>query len=128
MPEALLWSVLKLIELQLPGVGGTKFGKLTHRLKRAVHAVDSTTIKLFANCMYWAKHRRRKAAAKLHLRLDLQSVLPGFAIVESAKVHDSTKAHALCAGLKDGEIVVFDMAYIDYKHRALLTERGVLWV
>jgi len=29
-----------------------------------------------ANCMDWAKHRRRKAAAKCHLRLNLASFLP----------------------------------------------------
>jgi len=128
MAEELFWSVLKHLELQFPGFGGTKLGKMPRRFKRTVHAVDSSTIKLFANCMDWAKHRRRKAAAKLHLRLDLQSFLPSFAIVESAKGHDSTKAHELCADLKDGEIVVFDMAYIDYKHLSLLTERGVFWV
>jgi len=60
--------------------------------------------------------------------LDLQTFLPAFAIVDSAKGHDSTKAHELCAGLKSGEIVVFDMAYIDYKHLYLLHQREVSWV
>jgi hypothetical protein len=31
-----------------------------------------------------------KAAAKLHLRLNLQSFLPGFAIIEEASHHDET--------------------------------------
>jgi len=78
--------------------------------------------------MDWAKHRRRKAAAKLHLRLNLDTFLPAFAVVDSAKGHDSTKAHELCAGLKAGEIAVFDMAYIDYAHLSGLTERGIFWV
>ncbi len=39
--------------------------------KLRIHAVDSIVIQLVANCMDWAKHRRRKAAAKMHLRLDL---------------------------------------------------------
>jgi hypothetical protein len=30
-------------------------------------------MELVANCIAWAKHRRRKAAAKIHLRLDLHS-------------------------------------------------------
>ena len=34
--------------------------------------------------MAWAKHRRRKAAAKMNLRLDLHSFLPSFAIVDTA--------------------------------------------
>ena len=128
MAEELFWTMIKHLEQQHPGFGGAKFRKLPRRFKRTVHAVDSSTIKLFANCMDWASHRRRKAAAKLHLRLDLQSFLPAFAIVDSAKGHDNTKAHELCAGLKAGEIAVFDMAYIDYKHLNLLTQRGVFWV
>jgi hypothetical protein len=95
MAEELFWSMIDHLEKQRPGFGGVKFRKLPRRFKKTVHAVDSTTIKLFANCMDWAKHRRRKAAAKLHLRLDLQSFLPAFAIVDSAKGHDNTKAHEL---------------------------------
>lgn len=128
MAKDLFWNMLSHLEQLHPGFGGEKFKKIPRRFKRAVYAVDSSTIKLFANCMDWASHRRRKAAAKLHLRLDLQSFLPAFAIVDSAKGHDNTKAHELCAGLKAGEIVVFDMAYIDYKHLYLLKQRGVFWV
>ena len=128
MAKELFWSVLNYLEQLHPGFGGSKFGKLPRRFKRTVHVIDSSTIKLFANCLDWARHRRRKAAAKLHLRLDLQSFLPAFAVVDSAKGHDSTKAHELCAGLKAGEITVFDMAYIDYSHLHSLTERGVFWV
>lgn len=128
MAEELFWMMMRHLEEQHPGFGGTKYGCLPRRFKRTVHVLDSTTIKLFAHCMDWARHRRRKAAAKLHLRLDLQSFLPAFAVVDSAKGHDSTRAHELCAGLKEGEIAVFDMAYIDYKHLYTLTERGVFWV
>lgn len=128
MAEELFWSVLGYLESLHPGFGGARFCSLPRRFKRTVHVLDSTTIKLFANCMDWAKHRRRKAAAKLHLRLNLESFLPAFAVVDSAKGHDSTKAHELCAGLKSGEIVVFDMAYIDYSYLFNLTERGVFWV
>ena len=128
MAEDLFWAVLEHLEALHPGFGGVKFRRLPRRFKKTVHVLDSTTIKLFANCMDWAKHRRRKAAAKLHLRLNLESFLPAFAVVDSAKGHDSTKAHELCAGLKAGEIVVFDMAYITYAHLFDLTERGIFWV
>ena len=128
MAQDLFWSMLSHLEKLHPGFGGAKFRKIPRRFKRAVYAVDSSTIKLFANCMDWARHRRRKAAAKLHLRLDLQNFLPAFAIVYAAKGHDNTKAHELCSGLKSGEIVVFDMAYIDYKHLYLLNQREVFWV
>ena len=128
MAEALFWSVLEHFERQYPGGGGSAFRRLPRRFRRTVHVVDATTIKLFANCMDWAKHRRRKAAAKLHLRLNLESFLPVFAVVDSARGHDNTKARVLCFGLKAGEIAVFDMAYIDYEHMNELDARGVFWV
>ena len=128
MAEDLFWSMLDHFQTLHPGFGGARFRRLPRRFRRTVHVLDSTTIRLFANCMDWAKHRRRKAAAKLHLRLNLESFLPAFAVVDSAKGHDSTKAHELCAGLKAGEIAVFDMAYIDYAHLFDLTERGIFWV
>ena len=93
-----------------------------------IHAIDSTTIALVANCMDWAKHRRRKAAAKMHLRLNLQSFLPGFAVIEEASHHDDTRTLALCAGLQAGEIAVFDKAYVHFANLFHLSERGIFWV
>ena len=93
MAEELFWTTIRHLEEQHPGFGAVSFRRLPRRFRRTVHVVDATTIKLFANCMDWAKHRRRKAAAKLHLRLDLESFLPAFAVVDSAKGHDNTKAH-----------------------------------
>jgi hypothetical protein len=78
--------------------------------------------------MGWAKHRRRKAAAKMHMRLDLQSFLPSFAIIKDAGTHDSTEAYELYANIKAGEIVVADKAYVDFKHLCKLDKRGVFWV
>ncbi len=98
------------------------------RFKRMIHLVDSTTIQLVANCMNWAKHRRRKAAAKCHLRLNLQSFLPQFALVDTARHSDAKKAWELCAGLLAGEIVIFDKAYVDLLHLFELFKRGVNWV
>jgi hypothetical protein len=46
----------------------------------------------------WAQHRRREAAAKLHVRLDLHSLLPRFVLVESAKAADSIRTAEVCAG------------------------------
>lgn len=129
MAEALYWTMLKHLTTTTPGFqkGKIRRGYL-RRFRAAIHAVDSTTIQLVANCMDWAKHRRRKAAAKCHLRLNLQSFLPACAIIDTAKIHDAKKAQNLCARLEDGEIVVFDKAYLDFPHLAELTMRGVFWV
>ncbi|MFV0535104.1 MAG: IS4 family transposase [Cumulibacter sp.] len=122
--EELFWKTLSHLEHQLPGFG-LRYKGLPRRFRKAIHAIDSSTIALVANCMDWAKHRRRKAAAKLHLRLDLQSFLPGFAVIEEASHHDDTRAPALCAGLQAGEIALFDKAYVHFAHLFALTRRGV---
>ena len=49
--------------------------------------------------MDWAKHRRRKAAAKTHMRLNLQNLLPNFVIIDTAGEHDNQRARELCAGV-----------------------------
>ena len=129
MAEALYWRTLKHLQSIHPSFGGGKMrNAYLRRFKTAIHAVDSTTVELVANSIDWAKHRRRKAAAKCHMNLDLQTMLPRYAVVDTAKYHDSKKAWEVCAPLRAGEIVVFDKAYIDFAHLNELDERGVFWV
>jgi hypothetical protein len=129
MAQALFWDVLSHIQNKHSDFGrGHKYSGLPRRFKRAVYAIDSTTIQLVANCIDWAKHRRRKAAAKCHMQLNLQTFLPQFAVVKEASTHDSTEAYRLCLNLKSGEIAVFDKAYVDFPHLADLDMRGVFWV
>jgi len=129
MAEALYWATMDQLMNQTPRFAKGKVRRgFLRRFHRVIYAIDSTTIHLVANCMNWAKHRRRKAAAKCHLRLNLQSFLPQCAIIDTAKFHDSSKARDLCAGLQDGEITVFDKAYVDFVHLYELTQRGVFWV
>lgn len=129
MAEALFWEVLASLQRSSPGFGsGRRYSGMPRRFKRTINVVDSTTISLVAYCIDWAKHRRRKAAAKCHMRLDLQSFLPRFAVVKSARANDASMARELCAGIQAGEIVVFDMAYVDTAHLYDLDKRGVFWV
>lgn len=127
--EKLFWDLLGHLHHACPSFASGKRGKgLLRRFKVRIHAVDSTVMQLVANCMDWAKHRRRKAAAKMHLRLDLHSFLPSFAIVDTAGEHDNKRARELCAGVLSGEIVIFDKAYVDFLHLSELDQRGVFWV
>jgi hypothetical protein len=129
MAEELFWSTLSAIQSTHPTFGmGRNYCGFPRRFKRIIKVIDSTTIKLVANCMDWAKHRRRKAAAKCHMRLDLQTFLPRFALVKSAGSHDSTEARELCAAIRSGEIAIFDKAYVDFDHLKTLDDRGVFWV
>jgi hypothetical protein len=128
MAETLFWTMLEHLQQLHPGFGAGHRPKFAFRFKRLIHVVDSTTLQLVARCMDWAKHRRRKAAAKCHVRLNLQTFLPRFALVDTAGEHDNRRAHELCAGVQAGEIVIFDKAYLDFGHLADLSMREVFWV
>lgn len=129
MAQALYWRMMDHLMRQTPSFGQRKIRHgFLRRFHRVIHAVDSTTIQLVANCLDWAQHRRRKAAVKCHLRLDLQTFLPRCAIIDTAREHDNRRAREICAQLRRGEIAVFDKAYVDFEHLFDLTERGVVWV
>ena len=129
MAEALYWRMIEYLPTVAPSFGARRVRSgYLRRFNAAIHAVDSTTIQLVANCMDWAKHRRRKAAAKCHMNLNLHTMLPRCAVVDTAKFHDSKKAWDVCAVLQEGEIVVFDKAYLDFVHLNDMDERGVFWV
>ena len=99
MAEELFWSVFDHLKALSPSFGGKTYKGFPRRFKRVIHAVGSTTIQLVPNCIDWAKHRRKKAAAKLHMRLDLQSFLPEFAIVDTAKHNDNKRAREMCSDI-----------------------------
>lgn len=128
MAEKLFWSVTSSLGQQNPAFIRGKSRGPAFRFKAPISIMDSTVVELVANSMDWAKHRRRKAAAKTHMRLSLQSLLPQCVIIDTAKEHDNKRARELCAGLEEGEITIFDKAYIDYGHLLDLGNRGVNWV
>jgi hypothetical protein len=129
LARRLFWSSLEHLQQLSPGFGRRSQCRYGFRFKRLIHLVDSTTITLVANCLDWAKHRRRKAAAKCHVRLDWASLLPRFVVVASAgEGDDGTRTAELCAGVKAGEIVVFDKAYVVFLHLFALHRRGIVWV
>jgi hypothetical protein len=128
MAEQLFWRMMDHLGEQSAGfVGGRNRGP-AFRFKVPISVLDSTVLELVANCLPWAKHRRRKAAAKTHMRLNLQTLLPEMVLVDTAAEHDNQRARELCAGLQSGEIVLFDKAYIDFGHLKDLDERQISWV
>ena len=48
--------------------------------------------------------------------------------MDTAAEHDNLRARELCAGLKSGEIALFDKGYVDFGHLRDLDGRGVFWV
>jgi hypothetical protein len=128
LAEQLFWKVLEHLQTLAPSFAGQHTPRFAFRFKRLIHVVDTTTIALMARSLDWAKHRRRKAAAKCHVRLNLQSFLPTYVMVGSAGEHDNVRARELCANVHAGEIVIFDRAYVDFAHLADLSMREVFWV
>lgn len=126
--ETVFWKTLEHLRERSPKFGKRRFPGKLGKLKRSIHLLDSTVIELVANCMSWAKHRRRKAAAKCHVRLNFETLLPGFVLIDAAREHDNKRARELTSGLKAGEIVVMDRGYVDLKHFKELDEREVIWV
>ena len=102
MMETLYWKMLdhlgglspEFVSIRNPSV-------LARFKKRHIHLLDSSTIPLVLNSIDWARHRARKAAAKLHMNYMLGNLLPSFAIVEDAGHHDSKRAEAVTANLGD---------------------------
>jgi hypothetical protein len=127
--ERLYWAVFEHLRELSPSF--TQHGRhagFIGRLKRDIFAMDSTTLQLVLNCIDWARHRRKKAAAKTHMLLDVGSRLPAFAVVDDAAHHDSKYAERLCALLKDGDVLLADRAYVDLLFLHGLAKRGVFFV
>ena len=128
MAEALFWAVFSHLKDRHDFGEGKRYKGTAKRFKRLIHVVDSTTIQLVSKCLDWARHRRRKAAAKMHLRLNLATFLPNFIVFKEANTHDSKEAKLVCSGVKSGEIILFDRAYLDFDHLLELDNRDVFWV
>ncbi len=127
--ERLYWGVFAHLQSICPSFTQYKKHKgFIFRLKRGIFAIDSTTLKLTLDSIDWARHRRKKAAAKTHMTLNVGSRLPTFAVVEDAAHHNSTRADALCAGLKDGDVLLADRAYVDFLFLHGLAARGIFFV
>ena len=94
MAEELFWKVYESLSKRFPEfpASSRNYPGLPCRFRRTVRAVDSTTIQLTAFSMGWAKHRRRKAAAKMHTAPDMRSFLPnyGTAVKKSGGGHGRT--------------------------------------
>jgi hypothetical protein len=128
MAEQLFWGVLAHLQSTFPQFKHGATRGMAWRFRRTIHVLDATVIRLVSSCTSWAKHNRRKAAAKCHMRLSLRTLLPTMAVVSSAREHDVARARQLCAGLCDGEIALFDKGYHCLSLFWELTQRGVYFV
>jgi len=96
------------------------------RFKNPLVSIDSTTIDLCLSMFDWARFRRAKGAVKLHLLLNHQGYLPGWALITEGKVHDVKVAQKL--DFAPGTVVVMDRAYVDYEMFNRWTNDGIWFV
>ncbi|HEY6072805.1 MAG TPA: IS4 family transposase [Anaerolineales bacterium] len=101
-------------------------GRKKFRFKNRLLSMDSTSIDLCASIYDWAKYKRTKGAAKVHLVLDNEGYLPVFACITDGKTHDVTAGRQM--RLEAGTIVVMDKGYVDYAWWQQMTEAGVFFV
>lgn len=100
--------------------------KRRFRFKNPMVSIDSTTIDLCLSMFDWARFRRAKGAVKLHLMLNHQGYLPGWALITDGKVHDVKVAQKL--EFAAGTVVAMDRAYVDYELFDRWTNKGVWFV
>jgi putative transposase len=74
----------------------------------------------------WAHYALGKAAMKLHLGLDHNGMLPGFAVITESRVSDLVGARRFA--FPRGSIVVFDKGYSDYAWLKELDDARVFFV
>jgi hypothetical protein len=101
-------------------------GKKKFRFKNKMLSMDSTNIELCASLFDWAKYKRAKGAAKVHMILDHDGHLPHFAVITDGKKSDQSVARTI--EFDPGTIVVIDRGYVDYGWWQTLTDRGVYFV
>jgi hypothetical protein len=105
---------------------GLAKGKKKFRFKNKLLTMDSTNIELCATLFDWAKYKRAKGAAKVHLILDNEGHLPHFAVITDGKKSDQSVARTL--HFEPGTILVIDRGYVDYQWWQRLTDGGVYFV
>ncbi len=101
-------------------------GKRKFRFKNPLRSIDASTIHLCREVFDWARYGRTKGAVKLHLMLDHQGCLPGWACITEGKVHDVTPVKTL--RFAPGTIVAMDRGYNDYALFSRWCEAGVYFV
>lgn len=95
-----------------------------------LYSLDATTIQLCLSLFDWAKYTQTKGALKLHTLIDNKTMMPQLIVSSDGKKGDVTagKEMNLSETLKNGSIVVFDRAYVDYSWWKELDDANIFFV
>jgi hypothetical protein len=101
-------------------------GNMNKKFTDPLRIIDATVIPLCLKRFDWAKFRKAKGAAKIHLNLDGDNLIPYNAYLSNGKVHENKKMQELCQ--ESGVIYVMDRGYINYKSLYDIELQGSIFV
>jgi hypothetical protein len=99
---------------------------LAVQLDQTAYALDSTIIDLCLSLFPWAKFRKRKAAVKAHVLLDLRANIPTAVIITPGTVHDVNIMDELF--WEAGAIYVMDRGYVDFSRLYRIHQSSAFFV
>jgi hypothetical protein len=122
------WRIFRDLAHFLIGEARTLYSgdKLSTRLKRAVYALDSTTIDLCLALFPWAKFRSTKAAVKMHTLLDLRGNIPSVIVISLGNLHDVNILDILV--FEPGAIYIMDRGYLDFARLFRINQASAFFV
>ena len=83
------------------------------KLDGNIYAFDSTTIDLCMDVFWWVRFRKHKGGIKIHTLYDIETQIPTFFHITSAKVNDVNAMDVIPYEI--GSYYVFDRGYNDFK-------------
>jgi hypothetical protein len=118
--QTVFYNVLKRCQSE------AKVLKRKFRFKHKLLSLDSTVIPLCLSVFDWAHYKRAKGAVKLHMVLDHDGYLPGYAVMTDGKTADITAAKRMT--FAPDTMLVFDRGYADHNWWLQLTRQKVHFV
>ncbi len=121
-PHQMYEALFQRLLVRCQGLAPTK----RFKFKEKLYLLDASMIDLTLSLFPWAKYRKSKGAAKLHIGLDADGYLPAFVDLTEGKEHEINMAREL--ELPRGSYVVFDRGYTDYTWYQELCEEDIRFV
>ena len=95
-------------------------------LANNIYALDASTIDLCLSVFWWAPFRKKKAAIKLHVQLDIKSSIPTFIHISDGKYHEINSLDII--EIEANAFYIMDKAYIDFERLHKIHEKDAFFV
>lgn len=92
----------------------------------AVYAIDSTTIELSLSLFPWARLKKKRAAIKVNVSLELQEHIPSFFSISNGNTHDVFFLDDIAYEV--GAYYILDRGYMDFSRFFRIHEAGAFFV